>query len=217
MRALLRLSAGIDTVINFIGRSAGWLVTIMILIGVYNVITRYIGSTLRMPLASNAMIELQWYLFGVIFFLGASYVLLHNEHVRVDFLYGNFGPKKRAVFNIIGALLFLIPFCIIALYVSWRPTIISWGYNPLTGNWRNWEMSSDPGGLPRAPIRSMILVGFGLLLIQGISETIKNVAVLLGLLESKEKTLEEEYRPIHEQTVTQEPVVSGNQIVTENK
>lgn len=193
MKAMLKVSRIIDTAIDFMGRYASWLVIIMIVIGVYNTVTRYIGSLIGRNLASNSMVELQWYIFAILFFLGASYVLQHNEHVRVDFLYGNWPPRRKALINLFGTILFLIPFCLIVLYVSTRPVLISWGYNPITGAWRAWEMSPDPGGLPRAPIKSMILIGFGLLIIQGISEIIKNIAILAGRMESKEKTLEETF------------------------
>lgn len=195
MALLLKLSRGIDAAIDWMGRSVSWLVLAMILLGVYNTIARYLGSLLGANLASNGLIELQWYIFSILFFLGASYVLRHNEHVRVDFLYGNMTPRRKAAVNLAGSLLFLIPFCLVVLYVSYTPVLISWGYNPNMGIWRSWEMSPDPGGLPRAPIKSMILVGFGLLLIQGISEVIKNAAILLGIIESQERTLEETFAP----------------------
>jgi TRAP-type mannitol/chloroaromatic compound transport system permease small subunit len=193
MNVLLKISRGIDAAIDFMGRQLAWLVLIMVLLGVYNTGARYIGGLLRTNLTSNALLELQWFSFSILFFLGASYVLRHNEHVRVDFLYGNWEPRRKAWVNLLGTLLFLMPFCIVVFWVSTRPVLISWGWNPLTGTWRNWEMSPNPGGLPFAPIKSFILIGFGLLFIQGISEVIKNAAILMGRLESQEKTLAEQY------------------------
>ncbi|MCU0492367.1 MAG: TRAP transporter small permease subunit [Chloroflexaceae bacterium] len=195
MNALLKVSRGIDAVVDFMGRYLGWLVLIMILVGVYNTATRYIGSVMGRSLASNTLIEAQWYMFSILFFLGASYVLKHNEHVRVDVFYGNWPPKRKALVNIIGTLLFLIPFCIVVIWVSTQPVLISWGMNRRTGviDLARMEWSDQPGGLPRAPIKSMILIGFGLLAIQGISELIKNIAVLMGKLQSTEKTLEEQF------------------------
>jgi TRAP-type mannitol/chloroaromatic compound transport system permease small subunit len=195
VNALLKVSRGIDAVVDFMGRYLGWLVLIMILVGVYNTATRYIGSVMGRSLASNTLIEAQWYMFSILFFLGASYVLKHNEHVRVDVFYGNWPPKRKALVNIIGTLLFLIPFCIVVIWVSTQPVLISWGMNRRTGviDLARMEWSDQPGGLPRAPIKSMILIGFGLLAIQGISELIKNIAVLMGKLQSTEKTLEEQF------------------------
>lgn len=193
MNALLKVSSVIDRTIDWLGRNLAWLVLAMILLGVYNTVMRYVGSVIGMQLASNGTLEAQWYLFAAIFFLGAAYVLRHNEHVRVDFLYGNWPPRRKALVNLIGTLIFLIPFCLVVFSVSWRPVLISWGWNPITGLWRAWEMSPDPGGLPRAPVKSLILIGFGLLAIQAISEIIKNIAILRGVIQSQEKTLEETY------------------------
>lgn len=193
MNLLLKLSRGIDNTIDFMGRNLAWLVLVMLLVGVYNTVARYIGGAIGANLTSNALVELQWMIFSALFFLGASYVLRHNEHVRVDFLYGNWPPRRKALVNLLGTILFLIPFCIVVLWVSFRPVLISWGYNPMTGAWRTWEMSPNPGGLPFAPVKSLILIGFSLLIIQGLSEIIKNIAILQGRLQSQEKTLEETF------------------------
>ncbi|RMF27541.1 MAG: TRAP transporter small permease subunit, partial [Cyanobacteria bacterium J083] len=120
-------------------------------------------------LTSNALIEIQWYLFDIIFFLGAAYTLKHNGHVRVDIFYKEWNTKQKALVNFIGSL-FLILFSAIVIYYSW---------NSVVNSWKIWEISPDPGGLPRYPIKSMIIVSFVLLIIQGISEAIKNLATLL--------------------------------------
>jgi TRAP-type mannitol/chloroaromatic compound transport system permease small subunit len=193
MDALLKLSRGIDNAVDFLGRHLSWLVLLMVALGVYNTIARYIGGMVGANFTSNALIELQWFSFSILFFLGASYVLRHNEHVRVDVFYGNWPPKRKALVNLLGTLLFLLPFCAVVMWVSTRPVLIAWGWNPMNGTWRSWEMSPNPGGLPYAPIKSFILVGFGLLFIQGISEAIKSVGVLRGKVQSQEKTLEEQY------------------------
>lgn len=193
MNTLLKISRAIDSAVDMMGRNLAWLVLVLVLLGVYNTIARYIGGMIGANLTSNALIELQWFSFSILFFLGASYVLRHNEHVRVDFLYGNWPPKRKAMVNLLGTLLFLLPFCAIVLWVSFRPVLIAWGWNPMTGGWRTWEMSPNPGGLPYAPIKSFILIGFGLLFVQGLSEAIKSVGVLQGKVQSQEKTLEETY------------------------
>lgn len=110
--------------------------------------------------------------------LGAAYALKHNEHVRVDIFYSNWQRKRKALADLVGTVFFLIPFCIMVIIFSWDAIIASW---------RIWEASPDPGGLPRYPIKAMIIVGFVLLIFQGISEAIKNLAILTGKLESQEE------------------------------
>lgn len=175
LQTLLRLSRLIDSFNERIGRFTYWLVLFMILIGVWNVIGRYLGYLLQRNLSSNGFIEFQWYIFDVIFLLGAAYTLKQNNHVRVDVLYSNWSRKRQALANLLGTLLFLIPFSIMVIWFSWQAILDSW---------QIWELSPDPGGLPRAPIKSMIIVGFVLLIIQGISEAIKNFAILTNQLES---------------------------------
>lgn len=173
MRALLRISRGIDALNEWLGVVGYWLVLPMIVIGVWNVIGRFLGRAIGQNLASNSFIELQWYIFSIIFFLGAAYTLKYNGHVRVDVFYGNFDWRRKALVNVLGSFLFLLPFCLIVIYFSWTWVLTSW-----VGR----EMSNDAGGLPRYPIKTMILVGFGLLALQGISEAIKNIAALRGHL-----------------------------------
>ncbi|MBF2077773.1 MAG: TRAP transporter small permease subunit [Synechococcales cyanobacterium T60_A2020_003] len=171
MQTLLRFSRWIDRLNEGIGRLASWLVLLMIGLGVWNVIGRYGGYLLRRNLSSNALLEGQWYLFDLVFLLGAAYTLRHNEHVRVDVLYSTWSRKQRAIANLLGSLFLLIPFCVMVIWFSWQSVVASW---------QIWEMSPDPGGLPRYPIKSMIIVGFVLLILQGISEAIKNLAILTG-------------------------------------
>jgi TRAP-type mannitol/chloroaromatic compound transport system permease small subunit len=193
MQALLRLSKAIDTLIERIGNLTCWIIIIMILVGLYNVVVRYLGRFIGLTLASNIYIEAQWYLFSIVFFFGFAYVLRHNQNVRVDFLYTNWPLKRRALINLIGDLLFLIPFCILGIIVAYNPVLASWGHLP-DGSWGEWEQSPDANGLPRAPIKSMIIVGFVLLLLQAISEVIKHVAVLAGTAERKVAVEAEEYQ-----------------------
>lgn len=171
MQRLLTLSRWIDGFNHRIGRYTYWLVLAMIGVGVWNVVGRYLGYFVGRNLSSNAFIEIQWYLFDIVFLLGAAYTLRHDDHVRVDVLYQNWPPRRRAFANLIGTLLFLLPFCCLVIAVSWSAVAASWA---------NLETSPDPGGLPRYPIKSMILVSFGLLILQGISEAIKNVAILIN-------------------------------------
>lgn len=189
MKGWLRLSRGIDTLMEWVGGLSMLLVTLLLGVGIYNVVVRYIGRLTRQNLASNTLLEAQWYLFSVIFFLGFAFILKRNTHVRVDFLYQNFGPKTRAWVNLFGTLLFLLPFCVLGLYVTYEPVLRSWGLRP-NGTWGAWEMSPDAGGLPRAPLKSLILVAFALLILQGVSDIIKHVAVLRGVKSADEEQYE---------------------------
>jgi len=177
LRTLLKLSAAIDTVSELFGQLANWIVLITIAIGFYNVAVRFTGRWTGLQLSSNVYIELQQYLFSLIFLLGFAYILKHGINVRVDFLYARWSDRTRALIDLVGTLAFLIPFCIIGIYVTISPVLTSWGRLP-DGTWGAWEMSPDANGLPRAPIKSMIIVAFTLLLMQAISQTIKYLAVL---------------------------------------
>ena len=178
MQQLLSISRIIDTFNEWVGRLTYWLVMFMVLVGVWNVVGRYLGRYLGQNLSSNAFIETQWYLFDLVFLLGAAYALKHDEHVRVDVFFKNWNYKWRALANLIGTFLFLIPFCLMVIYFSWGTILNSW--NIL-------EVSPDPGGLPRYPIKSIIIVSFVLLILQGISEGIKNLAIFTGNLTPPEE------------------------------
>ncbi len=192
MRLLLKLSAAIDAFAEFLGNLGAILVTLLLAVGVFNVAARYLSRVIGQNLSFNALIEGQWYLYSIIFLLGFSFVLKRNNHVRVDFLYTKFSIRQRAWINLLGTLLFLLPFCLVAIYVSYTPVMASWGLRP-NGTWGMWEVSSDPGGLPRAPLKSMIIVAFVLLIIQGLSEVIKHLAVLLGTVEAEQLAQLESY------------------------
>jgi TRAP-type mannitol/chloroaromatic compound transport system permease small subunit len=176
---LLKFAHNIDRLTEQIGRWLHWIVILTVGIGFYNVIARYVGRFLGLKLSSNTLIELQWYLFSLMFFLGFPYILKHGANVRVDFLYVNWSPRRKALVDFLGTVLFLIPFCLIGLFVTFNPVLQSWGQLP-DGSWGDWEVSSDADGLPRAPIKSMILVCFALLLLQAISQAIKYWAAWRG-------------------------------------
>jgi TRAP-type mannitol/chloroaromatic compound transport system permease small subunit len=172
MQGLLRITGVIDRFTTRLGRSVSWLTLAMVLIGAYNAITRYLGRYIGFNLSSNAYIEAQWYLFSLLFLLCAGYALQQDAHVRVDVLFARFSPRVRSWINILGAALLLIPFCIFLLWVSWPVVMNSWNVR---------EVSPDPGGLPRWPLKAVIPVCFILLMVQGIAELIKEVARLRGL------------------------------------
>ena len=161
----------VDRFTGRLGRFVSWLTLAMVLIGAYNAVARYLGRFIHVNLSSNLYLELQWYLFSLIFLLGAGFALRENAHVRVDVLYGRLRRKARARIDVIGSALMLIPFCIFVLWVSW-PSIHN--------SWLVREGSPDPGGLPRYPLKAVIIVAFVLLLAQGISQLLKDVSVLRG-------------------------------------
>ena len=149
-----------------LGRVVSWLVFAMVLVGAYNAAARYLGRFIGVNLSSNLYLELQWYLFSLVFLLGGAYALRENAHVRVDVLYGRLGRRARATIDCIGVLLLLAPFCIFILWVSWPSVRNSWVVR---------EGSPDPGGLPRYPLKAIILVAFVLLLVQACSELLKKL------------------------------------------
>lgn len=184
MHALLRVSRAIDLLIAWIGRISNYIVIAMILIGFANVVARYIGRFINQRLTSNALIETQWYLFSILFFLGFAYILQLNLNVRVDFLYTKWTPRRRALVDLLGTLVFLVPFCLLGIYVTINPVLFSW---------RLRELSPDPDGLPRYPIKTMIIVAFVLLLLQALSQLIKYAAVLTNAVQPDEAAKVEEY------------------------
>ncbi|MBR8827222.1 MAG: TRAP transporter small permease subunit [Gomphosphaeria aponina SAG 52.96 = DSM 107014] len=179
MRKLLKVSQFIDKFTDKLGWLANWLVLLTIGVGFFNVVARYLGRFIGVQLSSNALIDLQWYLFSLTFLCGFAYILRHGENVRVDFLYSQWGEKRRALIDFLGTVLFLIPFCILGIWVTFNPILQSWGRLP-DGSWGSWELSPDADGLPRAPIKTMLPLGLLLLLLQSISQTIKYLAVVLG-------------------------------------
>ncbi len=172
---LLRISGAIDRMSGKIGRATSWLAALMVMIGAANAILRYLARDLGLELQGNAALEAQWYLFSLLFLLGAPWALQQNAHVRVDVIYGRLGRRARTWIDLVGGLLFLLPFCGFALYFCWPSVLNSWAV---------WEVSQDPGGLPRYPIKSAILVCFSLVALQGVSELIRNAARLRGHLPS---------------------------------
>ena len=172
MRALLRLSRVIDTLNAWIGIVLRGVALLLIALGVINVIGRYLGARLGMQLSSNALLEAQIQAFAVIFLLGSAYLLGRNGHIRVDILQTRFSPRARAWVDLLGTLLALVPFCLVMM-------IYSTGY--VSAAWSRLEVSPNPGGLPLYPIKTVLLIGFALLLLQGLSQAIKAIATLRGL------------------------------------
>jgi TRAP-type mannitol/chloroaromatic compound transport system permease small subunit len=180
---LLSLSRMIDRMSEFVGRWVAWLVLAAVLISTANAIVRKAFNN-----SSNAFLEIQWYLFAAVFMLAAGYTLLRQEHVRIDVILGRFSKRVQIWVDIVGIAFFLLPFVVIVFAMS-MPLVIS--------AYQSGEMSSNAGGLIRWPVYAMLPLGLLLLGIQGVSEFIKRVAFLKGLIpdptvKAGTKTAEEE-------------------------
>ena len=168
MQTLLRISRAIDALNAKIGQALIWLVLAMTLVSAANAMARYLFN-----LSSNAWLELQWYLFAAVFLLCAGYTLLHNEHIRIDVVSSRLSRRSQLWIDIFGTVFFLLPVAVFIMWLSW----------PVFMNaWTSQETSSNAGGLIRWPVRLLVPLGFFLLSLQGISELIKRIAFLRGLI-----------------------------------
>jgi len=168
VNAFLGLSRFIDATNERVGRSAMWLLLAAVLISTVNAIVRKVFNW-----SSNGLLEIQWYLFAGAFLLGAAYTLLHNEHVRIDVVSGKFSRRTQTWIEVIGSIFFLLPFCAMVLWTS-----VPWFLNSFASG----ETSSNAGGLILWPAKILVPIGFTLLTAQGISELIKRLAFLKGLI-----------------------------------
>ena len=183
MKPLLPLSRFIDALSERIGHLIYWLVLAAVVISALNAVVRKAFNV-----GSNSFLEIQWYLFAAIFLLCAGYTFLRNEHVRIDVLTSRLPPRGRAWVDVIGIVAFLLPMAIGLTLLGWPQFVLSY---------QGQEMSSNAGGLIRWPAKLLIPVGFALLAMQGVSELIKRLAFLQGLIEDptkrkQQKTAEEE-------------------------
>ena len=165
MNIFYKLSEVVDLINEKIGRSAIWITLLVAVISAGNAIVRYAFSW-----SSNALLEIQWYLFSAIFLLCGGYVFLKNEHIRIDIIFSKLSKKAQSYIDIFGIILFLMPVISILLYFSWFAFMTAWQTN---------EVSSNAGGLIRWPVRALLPVGCFLLLMQSFSELIKRIRFLL--------------------------------------
>ncbi len=169
MENLLKISSLIDAINERIGHFVKWLILAAVIVSTGNAIIRKVFNQ-----SSNAWLELQWYLFGAVFMLGAAYTFLKNEHIRIDIVTGNFRKRTRDWIDVFGHIFFLVPFCWIMIYHGFPFFHRSYVLN---------EASMNAGGLTVWPAKLLIPVGFVLLLAQGISELIKRLAIIQGVME----------------------------------
>ena len=168
MQSLLNLSRAIDAFTRWVGKRLAWLILVAVVVSALNAIVRKSFDT-----SSNSWLELQWVLFSIVFLLCSSWTLLDNEHIRIDIV-NNLLPKRvRDSIDIIGHVFFLIPLTFVMIITGGPFFMRSVEIN---------EQSGNAGGLPQWPAKSLIIVGFTLLLLQGISELIKRIAVMRSLI-----------------------------------
>ena len=168
MNALLAFSRAVDWLNEHVGRLVYWFVLIMVLISAGNAAVRYSLDT-----SSNKWLEIQWYLFSFVFLFCAGYTLLHNQHVRIDIVTAHLPGRVKAWIDILGTLFFLLPMAIAIMWLSWPVFVDAYDSH---------EISTNAGGLIIWPARLMLPVGFFLLVLQGLSELIKRVAFLRGMI-----------------------------------
>ncbi len=166
MQVLIKLSRLIDSLSSRIGWITMWLILATTLISAGNAIVRKAFGT-----SSNALLEIQWYLFAAVFMLGAGYGFLKNSHVRIDFISTRLSARARNWIDVGGIVLVLIPFCGICIVLSW-PLFVQ--------TYTSGEMSQNAGGLIRWPAYALMPLGFALLTLQALSELLKRVLFLTG-------------------------------------
>ena len=166
MGALLRLSRLFDMINLWVGKAVSWVILIVVIVSSLNAVFRK-----AFDMSSNAWLEVQWYMFGMIFLLGAGYTMLKNGHVRVDVLAAKLSERRQIMVDIIGILVFYLPVCLFVLWLSVPMAIESYVHH---------EVSSNAGGLLRWPVKALIPLGFVLLSLAGVSHLIKCVGFLAG-------------------------------------
>lgn len=168
MQSLLKISNGIDAFTQWVGKRLAWLILVAVIISAVNAVVRKLFDT-----SSNSWLELQWVLFSIVFLLCSAWTLLDNEHIRIDIV-NNMLPKQvRNSIEMIGQVFFLMPLCIVMIITG-----VPFFRRSVEIN----EQSGNAGGLPQWPAKSLIMIGFAMLLVQGISELIKRIAVMRGLI-----------------------------------
>jgi len=162
------MSRGIDTFTRWTGKRLAWLILVAVVVSALNAIVRKAFDT-----SSNSWLELQWVLFSTVFLLCAPWTLLDNEHIRIDIVNAMLPKRVRDIIDIVGHAFFLLPLCIIMVVMGVPFFRRSFEIN---------EQSGNAGGLPQWPAKSLIMIGFAFLLVQGLSELVKRIAVMRGMI-----------------------------------
>jgi TRAP-type mannitol/chloroaromatic compound transport system permease small subunit len=168
LQSLLNISRGIDALTRWLGKRLAWLILVAVVVSALNATVRK-----TFDISSNSWLELQWVLFSIVFLLCSSWTLLDNEHIRIDIVNNQLPKQVRNSIDVIGHAFFLIPLCIVMIITGGPFFMRSVEIN---------EQSGNAGGLPQWPAKSLIIIGFTMLLVQGMSELIKRIAVMRGLI-----------------------------------
>ena len=168
LKALLPVSRIVDAFTTWLGKRVAWLILAAVIVSALNASVRKIFDT-----SSNSWLELQWVLFSMVFLLCSPWTLLANEHIRIDII-NNMLPKRvRDSIDVVGHAFFLIPLTVVMIITGVPFALRSIALN---------EQSGNAGGLPQWPAKSLVMIGFTLLLIQGLSELVKRIAVMRDLI-----------------------------------
>jgi TRAP-type mannitol/chloroaromatic compound transport system permease small subunit len=168
LQSLLKMSRAIDAFTRWTGKRLAWLILVAVGISAVNAVVRK-----GFDVSSNSWLELQWVLFSIVFLLCAPWTLLDNEHIRIDIVNSQFSKRARDIIDVVGHVFFLLPLCIVMIITGGPFFMRSVEIN---------EQSGNAGGLPQWPAKSLVIIGFVFLLVQGISELIKRIAVMRGLI-----------------------------------
>jgi TRAP-type mannitol/chloroaromatic compound transport system permease small subunit len=181
---LYRLRIGIEAVTSATGRVSLILVWVVFLLGLFNVVTRYIARFIQQDIIVGEIFDLQWMLFGALFLLGLNYGVREGVNPRIDFWWAAFSNKRKAVIDLVVHVFLFLPFLVMAIRILWSYSLSGMGRS-FDGSWSTWkvweiwEQSTDAGGLPRGPIKLLMLIGFILMATQVVAEIIKQILVLL--------------------------------------
>ena len=168
LQALLKLSNRIDAFTKWMGKRLAWLILVAVVVSAVNAIMRK-----SFDISSNSWLELQWVLFSIVFLLCAPWTLLDNEHIRIDIVNNTLPKTVRNIIDVVGHAFFLMPLCVVMIITGGPFFMRSYEIN---------EQSGNAGGLPQWPAKSLVIIGFVFLLAQAISELIKRIAVMRGLI-----------------------------------
>lgn len=188
MQSLLKLSRGIDAFTRWTGKRLAWLILVAVIVSAINAIVRKAFDT-----SSNSWLELQWVLFSIVFLLCSPWTLLDNEHIRIDIVNNALPKTVRNIIDVVGHVFFLLPLCVVMI-ITGGPFFMR--------SYEIGEQSGNAGGLPQWPTKSLIIIAFAFLFVQGVSELIKRIAVMQGLIpdphESQVNTIEAEVEQLVE-------------------
>jgi TRAP-type mannitol/chloroaromatic compound transport system permease small subunit len=181
---LYRLRVGIEAVTKLTGKASWILVWVVFVLGLFNVVTRYAARFIERDIIVGEIFDLQWMVFGALFLLGLNYGVLEGVNPRIDFWWADFPPKRKAVIDLLVHTFLFLPFLVMAMRALWGWALTAMGRS-FDGSWSTWrvweiwEQSTDAGGLPRGPIKLLILIGFFLMATQILAEIIKQILVLM--------------------------------------